>query len=628
MQPLPSGPTLASYSPIPREKIDFLSLESAQASLQQYRQVLREAKRQGDQKRIAWVLIQIAMILRGQHQYTPAQQLLDRAKGVFSILQDQLGLATVYLELSYINREMVRNALALEYAHQAIKIFQELGRTAELAWAYDNMSVIRFNMFQRHESMTYAKKARAIFMEYGSRIGLAWNSCNLGWLYMEMGFYPQAEQHFSEAFENFTHEKHQQGIAWSSLGLGMSYKEQCKFDLADDHIHKAKVIFKALGIKDREGWCLLNEAAVKRQVGKNDDAILINKRAIQLFGPLRNNDGVAWGLFQIGRILFDRGQFIKAWQSFREALNLHTDISNKKGMAWAENDTGKVYQELSDSSHARECYIKAKVLADQLDEGPLKVEIDKNIARLNIDEGFLQRADETLEQITGFCQKINSKEVELEIYLERARYSIIIGEIEKAGDWLEAADSLLEAFNLHRHKPLLNVYGAEILAYGNKLKTAAQVLQEAVQLSNKFEQRRQRAEALLGLVQIVARSGASPQLTSLLNQLDKDVRVLNSRRLRAKYLFVKGWISSRTGTCFDIKSLSQGIQVAEAAGLPVLQRQLMECLFLAHKREKKDKLAEDTERDIKRRMEKGPVDLYLVRSRHEMFDTMPVSLTS
>ncbi|MCB4756298.1 MAG: tetratricopeptide repeat protein [Elusimicrobia bacterium] len=626
----PNTSNTATLSPevLLREKVESFDPATAQSTLQKFRQSLRESKRVGDQKKVGWLLIQIAMVLRGQRQYNAAHQVLEKARDVFNLLHDNLGLATVLLELSYVNRELVRNALALEYGHQAVKMFQEAGRTLELAWAYDNMAVIRFNMYQRHESMTFAKKARAIFMEFGSKVGMAWCACNLGNVYTEMGYYPQADQYYSEAVKIFTGLKHKQGLAWALLGLAMTHKEQCKFDSAQTYLFKAKQIFKELGLKDREGWCLLNEAAVKRALGSNDEAMLINKRAIQLFGPMRHHDGVAWGLFQIGRIFGDRGQFLKAWQTLREALNLHTDISNRKGIGWGENDVGHVYLELNDISHARECFIKARVMAEQLDEGLLKVEVDKNIARLNVEEGLLQKAAGLLEECTSFCQKFQAKSVEMEVCLERARYSLIIGELEKARDWVEAAESLMESHNLLHLKPVINIFTAEIMAGQNKIKAAIQMLQEALQLANKFQQRRQRAEALLGLVQLLGKNGASSQLTLFLYQLEKDIRVLSSRKLRGKYLFVKGLLSSATQHSMDDKFLTQGIQVVEAAGLPVVQRQLLEVLLHVYRRHGSTKEQQDCQQDIKLLLEKGPVDLHLIHPRPEIFDILPVSLTS
>ncbi len=610
-----------------REEVDSYTTETAKATVQRFRQSLQESKRQGDQKKVGWAYLQIAMVFRGQHQYDPAQELLEKAKDIFGLLRHNLGLATVFLELSLVNRELDRNALALEYGHQSIKMFQELGMTGELAWAYDNMSTIRFNMFQRHESLTFAKKARAIFMEYGSDIGLAWNACNLAVLYRGMGFFSQADQFFSEALKIFTQLDHKQGIGWSLLGLGTVHKAQCKFDSAESLLFKAKNVFKALELKDREGWCLLTEAALKRSVGNNEDAVLINKRGIQLFSPIRNHDGVAWALFQIGQIFRDRGQLIKAWQTQREALNLHTDIANKQGMGWDENESGRIYLDLNDVSHARECFIRSKVLAEQLDEGPLKVEVDKNMARLNIDEGLLQKASGLLEQSTTFCQHFEAREVELEIYLERARLALIIGEYEKAKDWQDAAEAVLENNSLHRYKPAFDVLLAEILANQGKVKSAASVLQEALQLANKYQQRRQRAEALLGLIQLVGKGQPAAQLNAMLSQMDKDVKVLSSRKLRAKFLFVRGLLSLGDSDA-GAKLMTQSLQILEAAGLSVVERQLLEMLCSVYKRSQNEREGAACQEKIKSLLEKGSVDLYLVRPRHEMLGTLPVSLTS
>jgi len=317
-----------------------------------------------------------------------------------------------------------------------------------------------------------------------------------------MGFYPQAEKLFREARKNFEKIGHRQGKAWATLLLSFVYRGICNFSQSEDYMKESRLIYKELDLKDRVGYCLLNEAAIKRLVGKDEEAMLVNKRAIQLFSPLRNHEGVAWGLFQVGQILRDRGQFLKSWQTLREALNLHTDIANKKGMGWAQNDWGRTYIELNDLTHAREVLVKAKVLADVLDEGPLKAEVNKNLAHLCIEEGLIQKASQYLDQAISISQKVQSRDCEAESFLERARYYLILDECQKAREWINAADTLIEKNNLYRLKSVLGLYLGEIFAQEGKLDSAKAMLNDVLEWSNRLHQRANRAMALIGLVQL------------------------------------------------------------------------------------------------------------------------------
>lgn len=610
-----------------REGAESFTTMEAESALQRLRHNLRESHRKGDRRETAHALLNIAVVLRGQRQYHEALKILEEVKKTYESLEDHAGLASTFLELSFANRELQRNVLALQYANQAAQLFQQLGRTVELGWTYDNLSVIHWNLFQRPESLTYAKKARAIFIETNTQTPLAWNACHLSILYCEMGFYPRAERHALEGMELFTQLKNKQGIAWALFWLGMVNRVQCRFDAASDAIAKARKIFESLKIKDRLGWCLINEAAIKRSIGKGEEAALINRRAMQLFGPLRNHDGVAWSLFQMGQLLRDRGQYLKAWQTFREALNFYTDIANRKGMGWTENDWGETYLELNDLAHARECFVKAKVIADQVDESHLKVGVDKNLALLYLDQGLLQKAENLLEECEAVCEKMKAKELEAEVLLARARQFILAADVKRAGLCVSRVQDLIDKYNLQRLKTSVGLYSAELLAAERKPEKALQVLYETFELAQHLQHRRHAADAMLGMAQLLLQKGSS-NIYSMLDQLEKDVRMFSSRKMKAKSLILRGLVSFAKEKNFDPKYFAQSLKILEACGLTPLYYQTLELMVDLY-----DKIGDEEEKkeyheEIKRLMARSPMDLTLVKPRRETFKELPISIVS
>jgi tetratricopeptide (TPR) repeat protein len=595
-----------------REGAESLSRSHAKEALQDFRQKLRESKRKGDQKKIGWALVQMAMVLRGQRQYPTALHLLEEARALFGLIKHNLGLATVFNEIAFVQRELQHNAVALECAHQSIRLFQELGRPIELGWAYDNMAVIQMNLFHRHESLVYAKKARAIFMEYDIQNGLGWNGCNMGFLYIDLGFSTEAEKHFLEAADIFTRMRNDQGLAWARFGLVLTYRTLCRFDAAEENLIKSKAIYKELELKDRVGWCLLSEAAIRRTQGQAEEAMLLNKRALQLFGPLKNNDGVAWSLFQIGQQFRDRGQLVKAWQAQREAISLHTDIGNRKGIAWAESELGKTYLELGDIAHARECFVKVKVIAEQLDDAPLRIEVNKNLASLHMDEGALQKAADLLSETVNLTVKMQAHEAHAEILLEHIRYLLLIREIKEASLMLEAADRLITNHGLKRLKPGMDILRSDVLAAQGKAAEAAVALEDVLVYAERNQMKREHVQALLGLVQLLAEKRSAAQLTSMLSQIEKETRVFSSKKLKAKLMMVKGMVVLNASHSFEGRFFTQAVQIAGAAGFVALEKQFIDmALFYADQSERKMEKAV-FQRDLLSLLQRGPSDLHLV----------------
>ncbi len=335
---------------------------------------------------------------------------------------------------------------------------------------------------------------------------------------------------------------------------------------------------------------------------------------------------MGWSLFQMGQILRDRGQTVKSWETFREALNCHTDIENRKGIGWVENDWGKTYLELSNFPQARECLVKAKVMAEQLDEGPLRVETLKNIARLHLEEGYLQKAFELLNESISLSPKITARESEAEGYLERARYYLMIGENKSARYWVNAADSLIEKCGLQILKPTVGIFIGECLAAEKKFDSAKIVFADSYSLAKKYQQRKARVEALLGLVQLGITHKNFPLANTFLEQAESEVRLLSSRKLKAKFLLVKGLWLLRARQSFDNKFFSQGLDIISSAGLNVFKKVVLELMVKIYQELNVDPDLSRAKMDLATLREKGPVDLHLVHPSAETQVNFPVSL--
>jgi len=406
----------------------------------------------------------------------------------------------------------------------------------------------------------------------------------------------------------------------------MVQRAQSQFDVALKSFDKAVQQFQSLGLKDRMAWVLLNQAAILRVIGQEDDAIAINKRALQIFGPQRNHDGVGWTFFQMAQIFRDRGQFAKAWQTARQALSLHTDIESRKGIGWNENELGKIYVELGDLVRSKESFVKAKVIGEQLDESRLRIDADKNLAKLHIDEGLLQKAILLLDQTEQNSQRVQAREIEGEVFLQKVRYFLITGELAKAKDSLSLASGCVESYQLNRLQPTLKLFKGEVLLLQGDVEGALKMWKETVIDANKVHQKPQRTEALMGIAQIVAKQHLWSQWDRLIEQLDKDIKSLNSKRLRAKLVLIKTMASADLDSMVERSVLYQILQSLSLSGMAVLKLQALNFLIHITDRLKqyKDKAIYQKERE--ELMKKGLTDLSLVSSRYDWIDVLPVSI--
>lgn len=609
-----------------RDRVDALTKAGAKAALQQLRLALQQSQKDDNIDSMAWALLHTAMVLRGQRKLASLTKILNEALSLFNDVKNDLGRASTLYELSVANREMGRNMLALEYGFKAAELFKTLDRMVDLAWGYSNLSIIYFYQSQRAESLAYAKKAHGIFIEFKSDNGLAWNACNLAMIYLHMGFLDQAIKEYNEAIALFERVNSRQGHAWALLGLGIVQRSACRIQEAEATLSKSKQLFTDLELPDRIGWCLLNLAALKRMSGQQDEATRLNKEAIQMFTPLRNHDGVAWGLFQMGQIYRDHGHLVKAWHTFREAHKLHSDIANRAGIGWDENEMGETYLEMGDLAHARECFVRARVIAEQLDLPPLKADVERNVACLYIEEGLIQKAAEALTLAEQWALKCEERSVTSKTLLARARLWVILGDAKRARESIESANVLIESTGLQYLKPQTGILLGEVLVMENRAVEAIETFMNASILSKKLQQRRHRAESLLGVIQLQRRLKGAAALALSLFYVEKDVRAVGSRKLKSKFLAVKGVLAAQPKGTLDNRYFHQSMRGLAASGLNVARKQLLDMGLASMNKSGADRVSAEYERELGFLMEKGPVDLHLVRPRSEWVDALPLSL--
>jgi tetratricopeptide (TPR) repeat protein len=271
--------------------------------------------------------------------------------------------------------------------------------------------------------------------------------------------------------------------------------------------------------------------------------------------------------------------------------------------------------------------IKARVLAEQLDLIPLKAAVEKNFACLHIEEGNLQKAFESLEHAEALAQKIESREIMSEALLVRGRAWIILGDVKRAREAQESATALVEAYNLKRLLPSLGILLGEVLAMEKNPADAMLVLQHTAQLAKKYRQRRLRVEAQLGLVQLQRSQKTASQVSVSLYHIEKEVRALGLRKLKLKLLAIKGILSREWNGSIDNRFLNSSLHGVAAAGYSIFEKQLLDVAGTLAKEGHENRDAEMLGRNLKLLLEKGAVDLHLVRPRSEWNATIPVSIT-
>jgi tetratricopeptide (TPR) repeat protein len=536
--------------------------------------------------------------------------LLSEAQRVFESVRARFGMACVLLEEARALHAVNRNVLALEKAHEAVQALNKLNQPLELVRAYDTLASIQARRLQRDESMMYAKRAHALYLEFNAPNSLAWNRCLVAGLYVDLGLFVEALALYKEALSRFEAANNKNGVAWVWLQTGVVHRRRCSFDMAERLIHRAKQFYEESLSLDRVGLCWLELALIKYSTADTEDALLLNRRALKVFTRLRQTESMARALLQCGQVFHDRGQLAKGRALVSEAARLFRDIDHKIGALRCDNELAEIDIAAGALASAEAVLAQAKPVADRWGLGHLRAITELNLARLAFEQGRLQQALQYLDRAETFAQKQESRDVQAEISLARAHYWLLVNEPMRLREAIQHAEAFVNTFRLERLAARTRIRLGELLAIEGNLDAAKAVFEETARHCKIWRQRRRRAEALLGALQISRGSRSLDELLRALSYIKRDARAVDAPALQM--------MCQMANQLFHGAKTRTSIKKWDGSPLYLWRKQLIDFLMgwspvLADKRQ--------------HLLAQGPADLYLLRPRDPM-SALPVSVVS
>jgi tetratricopeptide (TPR) repeat protein len=578
--------------------------------LKQLRRLAQSAQFNNDKETHGWVLLRISQILLDDHKIDNALRLLTATHDAFESVRSRFGLACVLLEEARALHAVNHNALALEKAHKAILSLQKLAQPLELARAYDTLASIQARRLQRNESLVFAKKAHAIFLEFHAPNSLAWNRCLVAGLYVEMGRLSDALTLYKEALRRFESLANKNGVAWVSLQMSVIHRRRCEFDVAEALVHSAQTFYEQTNCWDRLALCWLESASIKRATADTEDALLLNRRALKIFARFRHTESMARALLQSGQVFHDRGQLSRAREQVVEAARLFRDLDHKIGSLYCDNAMAEIDVDHGDLASAEATLAQAEAAAQRWDLRYLRGWTELNSARLAMEQGRLQEAAALLDAADALALEQESRDLQSEISLARARYWLLLNDVTRLRESVESAEAFVSAFRIVRLAARAQILRGELLVMEGHADRAKIIFEETARSCKVWRQRRRRAEALLGALQVSRDARALPELLLALSYIKRDARAVEAPALQ-----MMGHMANQL-----FRGEKTRTSVKKWAGSPLFLARKLLVDFFAHK-------AEALNAARAQLLQDGPADLHLLRPRDRQ-GPLPICVVS
>ena len=334
---------------------------------------------------------------------------------------------------------------ALEALTLAVRLHRENGRQSELANALLGLGNIYFFTSAEYESARLAiEEALTIFVELNDAFKQAKALNNLGNVYYyALLKYDEAVEYYKQALEIFraVGDRFGEGMALNNIGNVYKNLHLGKTEEAQSYLEQS--IEACIEIEDHVGHAISLSvlADIDADLGRYEQSIEMNKRAIEICDQVDLPGEKSGSLFKIGRCYLELGMLEEAEREIQAALSIIREIGDERGVGYCESALGDIDRSREDYAEASEHYQKAIQVQEQHEIHDELVESLSSLALTHLAQGDLDTAFEISERAQQLLQDLENYSHSFEILY--THYQIL----KARNDETKAHEILAQAFS-------------------------------------------------------------------------------------------------------------------------------------------------------------------------------------
>lgn len=385
-------------------------------------------KAQGDELKIAKVLVHLGDVNRSLSHYRDAQRNLEEGMEIFKKYYGENNADTAWAQvlLGNVYRELVEFKKALEVIKRGLLTYRkdENKYQKKVGWALVHLGDVHRSLGNYEDAKKLYEESVTIHKEiYGeNHIKTAWALVYLGIIYEGLGKYEQAKELLLQSIkiydENFG--KNHIGTAWALVRLGIVYQRLNEYNKALEILNKSFEIHKQFYGDDhvRTAWVLVYLSDAYKETGNNE----------------------------------------KAKEILTKSLDIHQKYYGKHHIkfTWVLSYLANVYKNLGDYEKAKGFLVQS-ILAYEKHYGKTNIEtaaILRDLGQVYLSQGCLEEAHKFLNSSLEIFQKNNHPESHIflenlsDLYLKKSQILIRKGENQSDVYNAQALDYLNQALRL------------------------------------------------------------------------------------------------------------------------------------------------------------------------------------
>jgi CHAT domain-containing protein/Tfp pilus assembly protein PilF len=425
----------------------------------------------------------------------------EQALPLYQKIGDRSSEAFTVAHLGKIYSDLGQQQKALFYLNQALllrrQIEDKMGETITL----NNIGSVYSDIGELQKALDFFHQALLIKREIKDKTGEARIINNIGNVYINSGEEQKALDYFQQSLIIRREVGDKIGEARTINNIGLIYLNLGQQQKAIDYFNQSLALNQEMGDKLAASTALNNIATVYSDLQQEQKALEFLQKSLVIAKSLGNKSGEARTLNNIGNIYSKIGEKQKALDYFNQSLPLFQSVENKLGLAANLNNIGLIYSDIGEQPKALNYYQQALSLYQKVGNRGGEALAIYNMASAERKQGNLNNALNQIKIVINIVEdlrtKINSQELRASYFATVQNY------------YQFYIDLLMQ---MHKQEPSK---GYDALALQTSERARARSLLE-----------------LLTEAKADIRQGVEPKLLSQERDLQKQIDVLEKRRIQ------------------------------------------------------------------------------------------------
>ena len=361
-----------------------------------------------------------------------AQNNIDSLRRIFNTSRQD----TNYIKAAALLSERFRNTnpdSSIKYAEAAINTSTATNWNSKyLAQAYNSLGYSHYFKGNYPRSIAAFQEYYNVSARLNDKTNMAFAINNEGNVYIELGNYATALSKYQQALSIRKENNDTYGIAASYNNIGYIYKD----------------------------------------IGDYEKALSNFFFALREFEKLKSEDAIAITHTYIAAVYWRKKDYAASTQSYEKALGIQQKLNNKNGMGISLQGIANNYGEQKKYAEAVQYYDQALALYRLVNDVRQIALVESNLGELHYRKGDFTNAHKHYKASVNLHQKINNKRSLGTALLGLAASSIQLNNLGDAKNYIDTAQSIIEANNSKEQKKNLYLVQSNYHTAANNYKTA------------------------------------------------------------------------------------------------------------------------------------------------------------